>query len=241
MAHREIAAQTLLAALPMFKALAPTTLARLAEASVRRPLRRGERIFARGEAPAGLYVVVHGEIQLVARSGARGTRMTGIVGPGQSFGEAVMFLERPAVVDALAATDALVLLLPKQAVFDEIDRNPRFARLMIANLARRVERLVQDLDRQAQGGGRARLADYLLRQVQAQRAGQAAAQGEPPVVALPSTKAAVASHLNLTPEHFSRLLHELAAAGLLRVERRRIVITDLAGLDAQRRSGFQPG
>ena len=48
-----------------------------------------------------------------------------------------------------------------------------------------------------------------------------------PTVRLPfksSSKAAVAAHLNLTPEHFSRLLHELADGGLSRVDGRRITV-----------------
>jgi len=34
-------------------------------------------------------------------------------------------------------------------------------------------------------------------------------------VTLPAAKAEIASRLNLTPEHFSRILHELLEAGLL--------------------------
>ena len=49
-----------------------------------------------------------------------------------------MFLERAAVVDAQAASDALLLHLPKAAVFEEIERNPKFARRMIAGLSQRV-------------------------------------------------------------------------------------------------------
>ena len=47
---------------------------------------------------------------------------------------------------------------------------------------------------------------------------------------LPTSKAVVASRLNLTPEHFSRILHELAGAGLVSVEGREVVIQDVARL-----------
>ncbi|MBK7277535.1 MAG: winged helix-turn-helix domain-containing protein [Betaproteobacteria bacterium] len=52
---------------------------------------------------------------------------------------------------------------------------------------------------------------------------------------LPATKAAIASQLNLSPEHFSRLLHELAAAGLLQVEGRRITVHDVERLAGSER------
>lgn len=227
MVRREIAPQAFLAELPMFKALGEATLARLAAATTRRSLVRGERLFNKGDVASGMYVVVHGEIKLIAHSAVRGERLSGVVGPGRSFGEPVMFLERPAVVDAEAAGDALVLHLPRAAIFAEIERSPHFARRVIASLSQRVESLVHELDRQALGSGRARLVDYLVR-----RAGN---QPGSRLVTLPATKAAVASQLNLTPEHFSRLLHELAAAGLLQVEGRRITVPDVERLaDSER-------
>jgi CRP-like cAMP-binding protein len=50
------------------------------------------------------------------------------------------------------------------------------------------------------------------------------------VVTLPVSKAAIASRLSLTPEYFSRVLHELESAGLIHVDKRDIHITDTAKL-----------
>lgn len=225
MPRREIEPHVFLSALPLFKAVDAPTLQRLAAATTRRALARGERLFAKGDAATGMYVVVHGEIRLVARSPGRGERLTGVVGAGRSFGEAVMFLERTAVVDAEAASDALVLHIPKQAVFAEIERSPRFARRVIASLSQRIESLVHELERLALGSGRSRLIAYLV-----QRARVAAGPAE---FTLPATKAAIAAQLNLTPEHLSRLLHELADSGLLQVRARRIVVPDVGRLAAQ--------
>jgi CRP-like cAMP-binding protein len=108
-----------------------------------------------------------------------------------------------------------VLHLPKEAVFAELERSPLFARHLVAGLSARVEALVQERERHDRGDGRARLADYLERQ-----AGGTADRS----FVLPATKAAVAAHLHLTPEHFSRLLHGMVQEGLLRVEGRRITL-----------------
>jgi len=227
MRRKPIAPRAFLAGIPLFRELDAATLDRLAASAERRELKRGAKLFRKGDAPAGMYVVVFGEINLVATTPARGARLTGVAGPGQSFGEPVMFLERPAVVDAQAATDALVLHLSAAAVFEEIDRNPRFARRMIAGLSRRIETLVREIERHASGTGSARLAAYLLR-------GHEGATGEL-VVKLPAAKAAIASQLNLTPETFSRLLRELADRGLLRVQGRTIVVPDAGRLAATAR------
>lgn len=221
MPRRVVATEVLLKAVPLFQSLDEATLARLAQATQRRVLKPGERAFSRGDAPTGMYVVVYGELRLLGRSRAGRPRLAGVAGPGSSFGEPVMFLERPALVDAEAATDALLLHVSSDAVFAEIERSPRFARRVIAGLSQRVESLVQEVERQALGSGRARLADYLLRQ-------GAAAPGAS--FALPASKAATASHLRLTAEHFSRLLHELAAEGMVQVAGRRITLLDLPRL-----------
>jgi CRP/FNR family transcriptional regulator, dissimilatory nitrate respiration regulator len=220
-----VPAIALLKSLPLFKALDEPSLARLAAATQRRVLARGERIFSRGDDPLGLYVVVYGQVRLLGRARGGGVRLAGVVEAGHGFGDAVMFLERPALVDAEAAADTLLLLLPKDAVFAEIDTSPRFARRLIAGLSARLEALVQQQERHDRGGGRSRMADYLLRQ----------GSDTPDIpFTLPAAKAAVAAHLRLTPEHFSRLLHELAAERLLRVEGRRITLLEPGRLAALR-------
>lgn len=227
MARKEIAPEVFLADLPLFAALDDATLTRLAASATRRVLKRGQTLFRKGDETTGMYVVVYGEIKLISTTPARGARLSGIVGPGQSFGEPVMFLERPAVVQAQAASDALLLHLPKEAVFAEVERNPRFGRRVIAGLCKRIESLVRELGRQAVGSGSQRFIAYLLRQG---RGGPG-----PMVITLPAAKAEVASQLNLTAEHFSRILHELARAGLLEVQGRNITVRDPKRLQAAAR------
>jgi CRP/FNR family transcriptional regulator, dissimilatory nitrate respiration regulator len=224
MARRSIAAIAFLAALPLFKSLDSATLERLAAATTRRTLKRGEILFRKGDVLTGMYVVVYGEIRLISRTPARGARLTGVVGPGHSFGEPVMFLERPALVEAQAASDALLLHVPKEAVFEEIERSPKFARRMIAGLSQRVEGLVRELERQTIGSSRERFIEYLLRRCRD--------RSDPIHIVLRASKAAIASQLNLTPEHFSRVLHELAHEGLLQIDGRKITVQDPGRLAA---------
>ena len=47
---------------------------------------------------------------------------------------------------------------------------------------------------------------------------------------LPTNKGIIASRLNLTQEHFSRILHELSEKGLVVVEGRKIHIPDVGKL-----------
>jgi len=221
MPRREIDPRVFLARLPLFREIGGASTERIAASAGKLRLARGTPLFHQGDAPTGFYVVVVGVVRLVA-GGARGSRLTGIVGAGRSFGEPMMFLEKPYLVEAIAQTDAVVIHVPKEAVFAEIERNPRFARRIIAGLASRIETLVREIDANVRGSARERLVNYLLR-------ASPDTQGEISVT-LPATKAAIATQLGLTPEHLSRVLHDLSARRLLRVERRRIVIPDAARL-----------
>ena len=51
-------------------------------------------------------------------------------------------------------------------------------------------------------------------------------------VSLPFSKSTLASLLSVTPEHFSRILHELQSRGLIAVDRRDIHIPDVERLAA---------
>lgn len=226
MPRREIAADELLRNTALFRQLDAASRARIAAGATKRRLQRGDAAFRRGQLPAGFFIIVYGEIALFG-PGARGPRLVGLVEAGRSFGEPIMFLGKPYIVDAIAQSDALLLFVPKDAVFAEIERSPAFARRMLAGLAARIESLVHEIDSHARGSARERLIDYLVRASKVS-AGEA-------VVQLPVTKAALASQLGLTAEHLSRLLRDLTDRGLARIEGRRIAIADLRALAAHRR------
>lgn len=231
MPRREIAAKEFLANVALFRRLDPVSRGRIAARVTKVRVRRGEAVFERGAMPSGFFVVVFGEIALIAH-GARGPRLTGLVASGRSFGEPIMFLDKPYLVDARAQTDALLLHVPKDAVFGEIERNPAFARHMIAGLAARIEALVLEIDAHARGSAQERLVAYLLRSSRTRDGAT--------TVTLSTSKAAVASQLGLTAEHLSRILHDLARRKLVRVEGRRIVIADVDTLAALGRESGVP-
>ena len=216
--------QAFLKHLPLFEGLSPADLARLAAGTTRRRLRTGEALFRQGERSSGFYAVVHGRIALTARSPGAGERVTEIIGAGNSFGEAIMFLEKPYIVGARALSDALVLHVAKETVFAELERSPRFARRVIAALSAKLHATVRELDLYALGSAGQRFAAWLLR---ALPAGDGAA-----ALVLPAAKRAVASKLNLSPEHLSRILRHLTAEGLVKVRGRRLEIPNLARLRA---------
>ncbi|MBI3937982.1 MAG: Crp/Fnr family transcriptional regulator [Betaproteobacteria bacterium] len=205
--------------------MSPEELDRVATGTREAHVARGEILFRKGDPCEGFHLVIYGQIKLAFTSASGAEKVVELMGPGQSFGEAVMFVEKPYVVYAQALADSMLLHIAKAVVFEEIERDPGFARKMIAGLSRRLHGLVSDLESYTLHSGTQRVIGYLLR-----GAPDSGDKEQPISVALPTSKSIIASRLNLTPEHFSRILHDLSEAGLIRVEGRSIAVLDVDAL-----------
>ena len=117
----------------------------------------------------------------------------------------------------------MLLHISKTAILEELNNDPRLGRKMIAGLSMRLHHLISDVESYSLHSGRQRIIGYLLREYPA--------QGEKSItVTLPTNKGIIASRLNLTQEHFSRILHELSEKGLIVVEGRKIHIQEVEKL-----------
>jgi len=221
-----------LSVLPLFSAMDAPELQRLADGSQLRRMGRGDMVFRVGQPCEEFHVTVMGQVKLFAISPGGQEKVVELIGPGNSFGEAIMFMGKPYIINAQALTDTLLLSVGKQAVLAEIGLDPRFALRMLAGISRRLHGLVNDVQAYALHSGLQRVIGYLLRD-------QDLAQDSPDAavtVSLPVSKATIASRLSLTPEYFSRVLHELESAGLIEIDKR-----DIRILDARRLAAYQPG
>jgi CRP/FNR family transcriptional regulator, dissimilatory nitrate respiration regulator len=216
--------EAFLAHLPLFAPLDPEERARIAGRVTAIDVSRGTFVFQRGDACVGFHAIVYGQIALLLRAPGGGSKVVEMLGPRQSFGEAVMFMEKPYVVDAQALVDTKLLFIPRDALFAALDADPRLARRLLASLSARLHRLMHDVEAYSLHNGRERVIGYLLSCLPEEE------QSESSELSLPTRKALIASRLNLTQEHFSRILHELAAAGLITVDGRRIAIPEVARL-----------
>jgi CRP-like cAMP-binding protein len=224
----KIKTSAFLANLPLFKELAEAEIDRIAAGTTELHVPRGEILFNKGDPCTGCHLVIYGQVKLSFVTPMGGEKVIEILGPGVSFGEALMFMDKPYIVMAQTLADSLVLHVSKRVVFDELERDPAFARKMLAGLSRRLHGLIADVEAYSLQSGTQRVIGYLLRQ----DAVGANALESSYKVTLPTSKAVVASRLNLTPEHFSRIMHELAGAGLVSVDGREVVIRDVARLRA---------
>ena len=218
----QIKTQAFLANLPMFSDMGIEELDRIAAATLPVYAPKGQSLFQCGDPCTGFHVVVYGQVKLGFTSPQGIEKVVEIFSPGQSFGEALMFLDSPYIVYAQALADTMLLHVAKHAVLDKLGRDASFARRMLAGLSRRLHGLVRDVEAYTLRSGQERVIGYLLADV-----ADITGNGKPVEVHLTPGKSVIASRLNMTPEHFSRILHDLAASGLIRINGRTIRIPDL--------------
>ena len=221
MAGPKIKVEEFLNKLPLFNEIAPGELKQIADCVVESHVAKGEVIFRRGDPCAGFHIVIYGQVKLAFTSPDGNEKVVEIIGPGHSFGEALMFMEKPYIVTAQALADTLLLHVPKQAVFDELERDTKFARKMLAGLSRRLHGLISDVEAYSLSSGAQRVIGYLLK---------SEAQHDGDQITLAVSKTVLSSRLNLTPEHFSRILHDLVVKKMIQVDGRTITILDIEKL-----------
>jgi CRP-like cAMP-binding protein len=221
--------QAFLRNLPLFRELADEEIERIAAGTRELRVKRADVLFRKGDPSRGFHVVVYGQVKLMLITAQGDQKVIEIMGPGQSFGEAVMFMDRPYPVTAEVLVDSLLLHVAKDVVYEEIDRDPVFARRMIAGLSSRLHHLITDVESYLMHSATQRVIGYLLRPDH-----EHDESGGQTLVTLPAHKAVIASRLNITPEHFSRVLHELTEAGLIEVTGRTVCI-----LNMEKLSGFE--
>ena len=219
-----IKTQAFLGNLPMFSEMSAAELDRVAAGTHSVHAAKGQTVCQTGDPCEGFYVVVYGQVKLGFTSPQGVEKVVEIVRPGQSFGEALMFLDKPYIVYAQALADTMLLHVAKHPVFEELGRDPLFARRMLSGLSRRLHGLVRDVEAYTLRSGQERIIGYLLGEL-----GEGADSGAAEVH-LSAGKSVIASRLNMTPEHFSRILHDLSAAGLIEVDGRAVRIPDLERL-----------
>jgi len=226
--HPPINIEALLSHVPLFNGLIPGEVSRIAKATREIHVGRGDILFHKGDPCNGFHLLVYGQVKLAFTSPQGTEKVVEILGQGQSFGEALMLMDKPYIVFAQALTDSLLLHVSKAAIFEELERDHNLCRKMLAGMAMRLHQLMGDVESYSLHSGKQRIIGYLLRELPDETPGSIG--GLNVTITLPTSKGIIASRLNLTQEHFSRILHELIDLGLIVVEGRKIHIPSVARL-----------
>jgi CRP/FNR family transcriptional regulator, dissimilatory nitrate respiration regulator len=206
--------------LPLFKGLEEDAIARLARGTAEIEAPRGTVLFCRGDPCTGFHIVVFGQVKLSVHTDRGDEKVVEVIDSGMSFGEPAMFLGRPHIVTAETVSDSKILHMAKEVMLDELQRDSHFSQCLIATLCDRLYQGISELEDYFLRSATERVVRYLL------RGDNGSAARDILQVTLSSKKGIIASRLNLTHEHFSRILRELMTDGLIEVEGREVRILD---------------
>lgn len=215
----------ILSRFPLFMQTTPLQRARLAQSAQEIRLAKGEVVTYRGDIPKGFFIVLFGQIKLCVVSEQGDEKVVEIINQRQSFGEAVMFLNRPYPVTATSLQDSLLLHVSKDAVDELLTIDPTFARGLLAGLSSRLHTLIADVETFSIRSTAQRVIGYLLQFVDDETE-------DIVEIELPVSKLLVASRLSLTPETLSRVFNKLHKAGLIDIQGRVVRVLSLQKLKA---------
>ena len=160
MDSRESTERTLLAGTFLFRG-APreaVELARTDPRALRRRAARGEVLYDPRHFQRSLGVVLEGRIQV-----NKGPLIMSVLGPGELFGAAALFNDRPDYATTLTArTPCALVLLPQDLVEELMGRWPQVGRNYVAYLSGRIRFLSAKIDALTAGPALRKAAQYLL-------------------------------------------------------------------------------
>jgi CRP/FNR family transcriptional regulator, cyclic AMP receptor protein len=217
----------LLARVPVFSALAPDDLQRVAEVAVPRRFDSGEAVFREGDESDTCYVVRSGRARAV-REHPDGRSITlAHFGPGDIFGELAMFdaERRSATVETLEETEVIAILGGDMRRL--LREHPDIAVKLLQSLGRRLRETNERLARQSFQTVQSRVAGVVSQLVAAARA-QGADDRD---VLITATQADLAQLAGSSRESASRFLAVLERAGIITQGRGKLIVHDAAALE----------
>lgn len=222
----------MLTRVPIFSGLSETELAFLAQRTVPRRFSAGETVFAEGEPCTGLYVVESGHVRIFKSSASGREHVLSIEGPGSSVAELPVFDGGNYPASVSAVDDAILLFVSKQDFQALCLAHPQVSLKVLRVVGARLRRLVGIIEELSFTTVRHRLAAFLVRL--ANTTGKRTEAGIE--ITLPANNQELASQIGTVRELISRNLSRFQAEGMLKIEGRNIIITNLKTLEAELQS-----
>ncbi|MFK5980623.1 MAG: cyclic nucleotide-binding domain-containing protein [Rhizobiaceae bacterium] len=118
----------------------------LAFGAPKRNLAAGEELYQQGTITDGGFVIVSGQIDLVANMGERDT-ILGNYGPGSLIGEMALITKTTRITSALAHTDTQLIRLSRTIFLRVLEEFPDLAVILHNRISESVKDIVEKMDR----------------------------------------------------------------------------------------------
>ncbi len=212
-----------------FAVLPQEELRVLAGHCVIRRILKDEILVGEGDPCTGLFVVQSGTIKLFKMAENGREQVLVIERAGSTVGEPSVFDGGTFPASAVAAEDSTLLFLPKREFLELCRRNSEVAFAVIRSLAWRLRYLASLVEELSLKEVSHRLARFL--RDRALKLGVRSRRGiEFP---LEETNQEIGAEIGTVRDLVSRNLRRFVDRGIIRLERRRVIVLDVAELEAQ--------
>ena len=206
---------------PVFEGIKPEVVDRLIAPATVLTLKHGECLYHQGDLATAFYIVVDGWMKLYRITTGGDVAIIHVFTRGESLPEAAALTGAHHAASAEAISKVQIVRIPSDHLVRCIREMPDMAIAMIAASSRRLQRLVQDIERLKAQTGLQRVAEFL--------ASLCPEGAGPHAITLPYDKTLIAGRLGVQPEYLSRVFAKLRRLGV-NTHASHVVVTDVSKL-----------
>lgn len=187
-------------------------------------LEEGERLFDHGIHAERFFLVRSGQIKLFRLSMDGVEKVIEIIQAGQTFAEAVMFMERqnyPVSAEATAASE--VYSFDSRGFMQILRESTDTCIRLMGDMSMRLHMRLNEIDHLTLQNATYRMINYLSQQIPDGSTANVS-------IELNAPKSLIASRLSIQPETFSRILSTLQKEGVISVHGKQVEIHDVRKL-----------
>jgi CRP/FNR family transcriptional regulator, dissimilatory nitrate respiration regulator len=161
----------------LFSALDAVQFQRIAQETRSMTFDAGTTLVSAGEPAEAFYIVASGSLKLSLYAPSGDEKVLDLLGPGRSFGEAMLFTDSPRFpVTAVALEDCVVVKVPATAFRDLLRENRDACFGMLAHLSARLHAQVREIEALTLENARQRLIRFLATRVETDSDGRSIAR-----------------------------------------------------------------
>ncbi len=198
----------------------PRALAAFALAQHQHRYPAKQTLYHEGTPALGLYVVCQGRIKVGRRNGGGREQILRLVDPGGLLGEEALLEGNRYVGTARALEDSRVAFVSRQDLLQLLARHSEMAMHLLVHLSQVLVSTQINLTSLALADARSRMAGLLLEL--GRRYGRPTTEGT--ALSLSVSRGELAAMVGLTPETAMRLLSEFRDEGIVRTDRRQVIL-----------------
>jgi len=209
----------------LFEPLNEEQLDELMAASQLLSLDKGDPLFRQGEPAEAFYFVIAGAVKVYRLTPDGQEKVFEVIGPRQTFAEAMMLMDTP---DYVASAEAIgptqLYRLSNDTYLRLLQSNSRLTFALLGKLCVRLHQRVNEIETLSLKNATHRVVRYLLTQLMQLQPVERRFE-------LPMAKQLIAGHLAIQPETFSRIIRRLIDEKIISQDGRQIVILDRPRLE----------